>query len=378
MSSRRWGSVSSTLLTAAVVLIGLGSATPAKAQDIASIEARVARLQERARALEAKADSIAAANRRRFAGTLDSVEVGSFKVLADTAMMKDVRRAATLAWTALTGVFGDSASMLLHDRTFVAITDAIVDSAHTDLRWHATLGTPVLAPREDRVRGLAMNLVSAAYESFWQRLDPAMKDWISSPLLPTLEPGKIPGNSYVEVVTAGSPIARECFSGTLSACRRSLGFDRPADPAAAWYSAAERRALVDRLSFSLRSGTDRDAHARCLHMGSDSACSALLAANAELVPAILSGMTRGTFLVTALRKGGSGALSRLLESSGDSVSTRIERVAGTRLDVVLAEWRASIIAARPVKTRLAASSALTSMFWMACLLTLALRSSRWR
>lgn len=352
--------------------------TPAGAQDIHRLEARIERLRERAKVIDAKADSAAAAERSRWAGTLDTIRVGAFTLLSPQPLSAEAKRGGELAWAALTAAFGDSVAMIVRGKTYLILSDAVTDSAHSDIRWHADLGEPILVPRVNRVRGFAMNLVSSVYQEVWNRLDPAIRGWLSAPFTPTLEPGKMAGNTYVELVTTASPLARDCFVGNLAACNGALGLDRPADPAMAWYSARERRALVARLSQSLRRGADRSAFEKCINRGADSSCAQLLRDNEQLVPPPLSPGTRGSYLQIALRMGGSGSLSRLLGSRSDSIAARIQETAASDPSTIQSAWRSAVIAVKPTGTQLSSTAAWTSLLWMAGLVSLALRSSRWR
>lgn len=362
-----------------MLLLGLITAPVAvSAQDVAQIRERIQRLEMRAAELNAKADSSAAAERQRWAGTLDSMRIGTLLLLVPHPLRDDARRAGALAWSVLQHVFGDSVALMLRDRPFLVISDAVMDSAHMDIRWHDALGTPVLSPAGNRVRGLAMNIITSIYQQFWQRLDPAMRNWLGAPLMPNLDPGLMPGAVYVELVTSNSPVARECFRGTLTACGEAHGLTRPADPATAWYGPDGRRELVQRRAQVLRVGVDKERFSRCTEKRSDADCVRLLRENTSLVPPPLSGVIRGTLLTTALHLGGDGSLSRLLATPDDPIADRLSDAAGASPEGLLSVWRSAVISAKPRATQLRPTVAWTSIVWMAGLLTLALRSSRWR
>jgi hypothetical protein len=228
-------------------------------------------------------------------------------------------------------------------------------------------------------RCTAISIIAALYGDLWRSLDPVLLEWLSAPLTPKLDTIAVTSASYLELVTSGSPVSRGCYQGSLEDCAGALGLTKPEIPALAWYSAEGRRELVARLSEVLRTGADREVFARCVIQHVDADCLALLQQNEKLVPPPLPGGSRASYLLTALKLGGSGALSRLLGSSDEpSMPRRLELVAGTSLDAVTARWRGAVLATRPHPTQLTASTAWAGMAWIAGLLLLSFRSSRWR
>lgn len=364
--------------SAALLALILGSRLAA-GQGVAELEARIQRLRQRQAELNGQAEAIAAADRARWIGSLDSLRVGSLRVLAPHDLGDVARRAAALAWRALNDRLGDSVAMLVHRMRFVLIPDAITDSARADLRKYATLGTVVLVPAVDRERQAALNIVIPVYQELWHRLDPALQGWLSAPLIPRLEPDVVTPGSYIELATSGSPVARSCYQGDLPACGEALGLSRPDDPALAWYSAEGRRALVARQSQVLRVGADREVFADCVGGRVDRDCLALLRSHPGLVPPPLSGSTRGGAFLSAIRTGGSGSLQRLLLGAADStMAYRLHQAGGADVAALLAQWRTTLMATRPKATQIPPATAMTTVAWLMGLLLLTFRSSRWR
>jgi hypothetical protein len=361
-----------------LALVLLGSAGPAQGQSLGPLEERVRRLEQRAAALNAKADSVMAAERARWADSLEAITDGGFRILAPPELAGTAREAARLAATTLARAFGDSVVLVIRQEHFLVFPDAVLDSAHSELRHVRGLGTPVLAPADDRVTQLAMNLIGQVHQVLWQRFDPALREWLAAPLAPTLEPARFPGNSYIDLVTSASPPAGACFGGSMAGCLHALGLERPADPGMAWYSASGRRELVGRMSQVLRTGASTHQFASCVHGHSDQDCQALLRRAAPLIPPPLNPQTRSTLLRLALARGGPEALSRLFHSPGDPIARRLADVAGQDPAVLLREWHRHILAAKPPPTTLTLPQAWTTIMWAGLLVLVALRSSRWR
>jgi hypothetical protein len=365
-------------LLAALVIIAASHARTVRAQDIARLEAKVERLRARAAIVEAKADSAAASERAEWAGSLDTIRSGHLELLAPKGLHADAQLAAGIAWTALTEMFGDSATRLVDGKVYLVLPETLVDSAHSGLRWQGGLGTPILAPETNRVQGVAMSLVNSSYQEFWNVLDVGLRQWISAPLMPTLEPLKASNTTYIELATNGSPLTTDCFLGRLSACERALGLDLSTDRVTTSYSAPGRRALVEQLYQSTRLHGKPERVSQCVQGEDDLVCTELLHENIDLVPPPLSGTTRRTLLVTALQMGGSGSLTRLLAKPDQPITLRLQHAAGADEATLLARWRGSVMSTRPAGTQISSGMALSSVLWMTALVTLALRSSRWR
>jgi hypothetical protein len=349
------------------------------AQDVASIRRHIAELEQRKVELIAATDSLQALERARRLESLDSLQVGALRLLAAHPMVGVARRQAATAWASLRATLGDSVAALMHQRRFVLVTEDAEDSTQVDAQGVATLGTVLVIPRNSPENLTAINIIVAVYGELWRSLDPGLRDWLSAPLTPTLDTIAVTSASYLELVTSGSPVSRGCYQGSLADCAGALGLTEPDHPALAWYSAEGRRELVARLSQALSAGADREVFAGCVIQRVDADCVALLQQNERLVPPPLSGGTRASYFLTALKLGGSGALSRLLGSSGEpSMARRLELAAGTSLDAVTTRWRSAVLATRPHPTQLTASTACAGMVWIAGLLLLSFRSSRWR
>jgi hypothetical protein len=357
----------------------LFSSSSAAQESVEQAREKIARLERRAEELARKADSVTRVERERWADSLARIEEGGFLILAPHDLAADVKESAGLAANLLAATFGDSIARLIQEEPFLVFPERGLDTARTDLRYLEGLGTPVLAPATDRVRGLAVNLMGKVHQRVWNRLDPEIRNWLGAPIAPTLDPERVPGSSYLDLVTASAPPAIACFGGDLPGCIGALGLERPADPGLAWYAPEGRRELVGRLSQVLRVGeAGRQRFDLCINAGRDDLCQDLLRQIAGTVPPPLTPATRETLLRMALRNGGPEALTRLLASPGEPMARRLSQAAATDLISLLGEWRTRVIAARPAPTVLHPREASMALVWVGLLLVLSLRSSRWR
>ncbi|MEP7326284.1 MAG: hypothetical protein ABI836_10080 [Gemmatimonadota bacterium] len=348
-------------------------------QDVASIRRRIAQLEQMKMELNAAADSHAALEGARRLAVLDSLSVGPLRLLAPHQSIDFARRVGEAAWTALRGRLEDSVAMVLHQRRFVLIPEDPADSTQTKAQGYATLGTVLVVPGNRPASLTALEIIVPVYGDLWRTLDPSMREWLSGPVTPTLDTVAVSSSNYLELVTSGSPVARGCYQGRMEDCEEALGLVRPADPAMAWYSVEGRRELVGRLGQVLRTGVTREVFTRCVVQHVDADCVALLHQDEALVPPPLSGSLRASYLLTALKLGETGSLARLLGSSEEaSVARRLELTAGTSLSTLTARWHSAVLAMRLNPIQLTASTAGASVVWMAGLLLLATRSSRWR
>ena len=375
MSDTRWSVDGAGCMAALALLL---SPALVHGQTLSDLEARVRRLEQRAAALSAKEDSVMATERAQWAGSLVSITDGGFRILAPAEMAGSARAAARLASTTLATAFGDSIVQFIRKEQFLVFPEVVLDSAHSELRMVRGLGTAVLAPEGDGGRQLAMNLMGQVHQALWQRFDPALREWLGAPLPPTLEPARIAGNSYVDLVTSASPPAGDCFRGSMEACGQALGLERPADPALTWYSERGRRELVGRLSQLLRTGASAGQFASCVHGRSDQDCQTLLRRESQVIPPPLNPQARATVLRLALARGGPEALTRLLQSPSDLIARRLADAAGQESAALLQQWHRHILAAKPLPTTLTLPQAWATMMWAGVLVLVALRSSRWR
>lgn len=378
MSNTRCGVQGAECSVVLAFLALLFSAGPALGQDTSELEARVHRLEQRAAVLRAKEDSVMAAERARWEDSLVSITDGGFRILAPAELAGDARAAARLAATALATAFGDSIVQFIRGERFLVFPEAVLDSAHSELRTVRGLGTAVLAPEGDRVRQLAMNLMGQVHQALWKRFDPALREWLAAPLAPTLEPARIRGNSYIDLVTSASPPAGDCYRGSMEGCGQALGLERPSDPVMTWYSESGRRELVGRLSQLLRTGASTAQFASCVHGRSDHDCQTLLRRVSQVIPPPLNPQTRSTMVRLALAGGGPEALTRLLQSPTDPIAQRLADASGQESTTLLRLWQQNILAAKPPPTTLTLPQAWATMMWAGVLVLLALRSSRWR
>ncbi len=355
-----------------LLLLGAVVGRPLAAQttDLQRLRARADSLSRelaRASAIADLADSLE--HQRAFAGR-DTIAVGGLRIVTDPSPLP-VRAAAAQAWPVLDSLYGDAAQALARYPYVIRAFDP-----------------DTTAPRPTVYVGLAVpwDMSAAALTRLlignvpMPPPDHALASWLGGTLRPTMSATRERTDVYLQLVTAPSTPARDCFLGALAACRIALGLQSGGDVLDLWYpGAAERRALVTRaFPDYFNHGANAGAFQACA-AGVDSVCDALLRhVPAGTLPSPIGAQARTTVVRLALRLGGRGAYRRLLADSGVPMFERLGSAANANMDDVLARWRREILAARPPSVALPWWAVGLALAWAAVFGTGALRSSRWR
>jgi hypothetical protein len=188
---------------------------------------------------------------------------------------------------------------------------------------------------------------------------------------------------FVEFSTAYSPSAAKCMSGDLVACRIALGLTPSDDPIHEWYDEESRRGLVQGMEGV--AARDPEATEVCVERRWDQVCVAILErvhAGGGL-PSPVGPPARADLLLTALERGGDGALSRLLSlgnTAGDTIdmASALATVAREPFDTLLDRWQSTVTTSPPPQVTFEFHGAVVTLAWITGLLTLSLRNTRWR
>jgi hypothetical protein len=199
-------------------------------------------------------------------------------------------------------------------------------------------------------------------------LPPSVRDWLNGEALSGTQDL---GDVYRELAVSPSSAARDCYRGTVTRCADALGINDPGRDWSRWYSPAELRGLVRRSA--LYYGTP--ARDTCLRSSDPQPC-VVLYKSIGGVPAPLSQAARATFLQAALRAHGA-RFGDMMQNSA-TVGDAVHALTGDQLDTTLTQWRAAVEAARPMPFAADIGTPVSTLFWVAVLAALAMRSTRWR
>jgi len=322
------------------------------------------------RQANAIADLVDSLERERATSGKDTIAVGALRIVANPTPLP-LGEAAARAWPVIDSLYGSEAQRLTRRPYIVHAYDP--DTAVPRPVLHVGMEVPW----NTSVSSLTLLLLSNAP---MPDPDPALREWLNGPLRPSLRATQDRGATYVQLVTAPSQAARDCFLGALSRCRDALEVNASTDVITAWYpSAAERRALVvGDFADYFNHGANAAAFRSCAE-GSDSTCATLLRTlHSSVLPRPLGYDARATLAHLALRLGGREAYHRLLADTAAAVGARLAFAAGLSEDTLVARWRAEIIAARPASVAIPSWGFVIALGWIVVFAGCGLRSSRWR
>ncbi|HUF49859.1 MAG TPA: hypothetical protein VMN60_03440 [Longimicrobiales bacterium] len=363
-----------------VALLALAGSAAAHAQSDAHAEWRAQAAERRARIdslLPLYRQAVQADSQRQRrdraeelarAGKLDTATVGFVRI---TGHRGDVAQAVPLfeeAWRAYEPWLGDEAARLA-GVVFVVrgeAGDALVRTLYHEPR-HYVLDLPSVIQRADRMR-----VVRAVLGQPLRSLMPLrVQAWVGEG---SFGAGRGPDRTYRELALGASRGAVQCRDGDIATCIGILGVDGDAD----WlryYTAAQVRDVVRQRRVGGYSFT------RCVELRQDTACVTALRGGGPggmLTPAPVSADARALLLEQALRRGGARSFERLIADSTADVRTALSAASGVRIEPLVEAWRAEVLSARPSATAALGRSLLVTLFWIALLIKLATRSTRWR
>src|SRR5262249_5986311 len=113
--------------------------------------------------------------------------------------------------------------------------------------------------------------------------------------------------------------------------------------------------------------------------GDDTACrELLLSTGVPSLPRPLAMEARYYLVALALRHGGRDAYHRLVVTANQPIPDRLAAAASMPIDMLVREWRDSVLASRPKPVSLPPGGAWLALGWIGLFLTCGCRSSRWR
>lgn len=352
-----------------VLLVAGSSALSAQDSALVRLRHRADSLAREWRQANAIADLVDSLERERATSGRDTISVGALRIVANPSPLP-LREAAGRAWPLLDSLYGSQAQLLAQRPLIIHAYDP------DTMVPRSALHVGMEVPWNMSVSALTLLLLTNVPVP---DADPALGQWLNGPLRPSLRATQDRGATYVQLVTAPSQAARDCFLGTMSRCRDALELDASTDVITAWYpSAAERRALVlGDFADYFNHGANAAAFRSCAE-GRDSTCTALLRTLRGVLSRPLGYEARATLAHFALRLGGREAYRRLLADTAAPVGARLAAAAGVSEDSLLARWRAEIIAARPRPVAMPSWAFVIALGWMVFFAGCGLRSSRWR
>ncbi|MEO5567358.1 MAG: hypothetical protein ABIR92_02630 [Gemmatimonadaceae bacterium] len=178
-----------------------------------------------------------------------------------------------------------------------------------------------------------------------------------------------------DLLATRSLLGPRCYKGEIPACAMILGLTTVDDPVMAWYDSLARvdeiRNNQERALRFNRADTEK-----CLQ-GDDDACGRALHSidTFELPPA--GGSSRDALVRQAILMGGDGAVERLIASRGTPADA-IASAAKVPIDSVLRVWQRRVQDGSLGSDDLSVRMGLVAIGWIALMLALSTRISRWR
>ncbi len=355
----------------------LAAAHAASAQTTAAYRARVDSLANVWRPLVAAEATRQTDSVRRAALPSDSVRVGPIVVRSDSHYVDLGRSTAEQLLARVKRSYGDVGLRAL-DHPFVirergemngqpVIATGIVDSAGV-----VQLRSSVVAEE----KSLENSWAQKAEELVTDALGREVRDWVGGVIPIDPQDKSAWARARVDLLLAPAEGARRCATTQPATCPEALGLVPVEDPAFKFYSADQRRDLVNDNGRVLRRANQREFD-RCVIDKLTAVCDSLIhMVPADAIPAPIPADVRRSLVRYALETGGDGAFDRF--SKPGTMARRIEAAAQMPTDSVVARWHARLHDSSTTQTALDATTALASIFWVTVCACLALRSSRWR
>ena len=357
---------------ALLTVAGLTLPERSEAQSVAELEAHVA--NARTALLEALAAEDSAL------GGLDSIQVGTLRLLVHQDDRLRADRAAREAWASLERQLGSASDIISGLIIYMTTSGSRVFSGGgvtvrttaTDPRSSTLVGVdyvqPLVVGASHTASQVAGSVERVVFDYIYHNIIPTdSRAWLGGPTsFDSTTDGQWTGR-YIDLATSSLGIANRCFEGDRAACKSTLWLDLSETPNVDWYPLGEAQMLA-RLSSRLASR-------ECAAGVSDEACRSWLTAQPPMPPLDLA--ARQQLFRLALSIGGDGAVSRFL-APADNVEARLEAASGTDLDDLTAQWIERVLTAPPKPNALPARSASMAAVWIIALLAITSRSSRWR
>lgn len=317
-----------------------------------------------------RADSLRALAEEARRIRLDTVRVDRLRILATAGDAAEARRLFSRGWEPYRPVVGRAADRL--DRYWFLYLGSEVDhgwDTRPDTVLKVGLGrwsTPGRL-REEVRRAVGTALTRTLPEDFGR--------WVGKrPVLLELYEDEWAG-VYRDLATSVSRVARRCFR-TGEACWSALGLEAREVGWEAWYTAEQRRYVVNTRTGTSAIPARRETRQAC-RKGELDACDRFIRMMGWGPPIPLEAGSRASVVAFALQRGGPGAYARLLEGGGP-IRARLGRAAGLPPDSLVRAWRREVRIHRPNVHADLGRSRWSVLAWLVVFTLLATRSTRWR
>jgi len=388
-----------------LILAAALASRPAAAQTIAELQRRVEHRRAEWLAAAAIRDSLRAS--RQIVAD-DTLRIGGLTVVGSADDLARLHPAIALGWERAAGELGADTSLVARTTIHVTLTEqwrprgsatgslgrllrpfadfhgVEGDSVHAgtivDVSTGAGLGLGrTRLPGGVDLRLAAPTIRNGVWASVASLVDSAVVGW-GGAVVPEISSGSR-RTVYRELVTTRYSTARECVAHDLGACRKALGLTATDTPLRDWYSLEDLAAWVRRdRRPDQKFFPDRSAwYDGCTMEQNVTNCVQYLSGPSlgDRTPAPLGLAARQLALAVALDIGGSGAITRLIDSRG-SVPRRVAAAAGVSVDSLVSAWRAAAYSGAGKPTAINAASGGAALVWFGFLALAALGGRRWR
>lgn len=178
-----------------------------------------------------------------------------------------------------------------------------------------------------------------------------------------------------DLLASRSLLGPRCYNGEIAACSMQLGLTTTDDPVMSWYDSLARIDEV-KLNRARALRNNRVDTEKCLQ-GDDIACGRALQSIDVLVLPPAGGISRDAIVREAIKLGGDGAVQRIVSSRG-TASEALAAAANVPVDSVLKVWQRKLRQNSIGSDDLSAKLGIVAVGWIALLLGLSTRISRWR
>jgi len=288
---------------------------------------------------------------RTYAGmtvNADSAHVPqTFVAALDSAAARAQRNARAVIGAAadsmLTGVY----ATITVDSVSPADSRADLVALHVHGNVHPRYSS--LNARHPGVPELTAIITTWFEEAAGRRLPPTIARWSQRVFAIGVQPAWVYGDAYRGLTLNHPDLWRSCTGGLRSACRTALAIVPNDDTVSAWYTIARQRTYVaawykHRSYWSATYSLQRE----CVELNSDAACHRLFEQSPPGNGSPTSAWARRALLRGAVMRGGPGAFERLTSATSTDIATLLELTARVPVDTLMDEWRAAVVAARPV------------------------------
>lgn len=304
----------------------------------------------------------------------DTIRVGTLTVVTQSDFSEIVEAGARVAWDSI-GNLGSDTLLMLGKTLFVP---GIGNINRYDPERHGTTFVSTQLPWRADATDAAARIMSSLAMLLLTGLNDELRLWLGGHIEMQDASATHLGWVYIELVTSPSQAVRDCLLGDLGACSSALAIHDIENPALEWYSAAERRVVVER-RLPGKSPDRWQLWTQCVRNGSDPACVEFLTDSTEYsVPAPLSPVARRSLLAVAINSGGEGAYARLTGAAQSGRELSLAAAANQTPDSLIATWRTAVISANAESSSTTHRGSATTLLWIIVFTAAATRSTRWR